>query len=61
VKAASVFPGSVADTAWNEAGHRAMEAFRGKHPEVEVAWVRGVYDPAQIESTIRSYSRWSMI
>ncbi len=32
-----------------------MEAFRGKHPEVEIAWVQGVYDPAQIESQIRSY------
>jgi len=40
VKAASVFPGSVTDTAWNEAGYRAMEAFRGKHPEVEVAWIK---------------------
>jgi basic membrane protein A len=55
VKMAFIFPGSVTDTAWNEAGYRAMEAFRGKHPEVEVAWVQGVYDPAQIESTIRSY------
>jgi len=48
VKAASVFPGSVTDTAWNEAGYRAMEAFRGKHPEVEVAWVQGVYDSSNI-------------
>lgn len=55
VKMAFIFPGSVTDTAWNEAGYRAMEAFRGRHPEVEIAWVQGVYDPAQIESTIRSY------
>ncbi|HDD26044.1 MAG TPA: BMP family ABC transporter substrate-binding protein [Acidilobales archaeon] len=55
VKMAFIFPGSITDTAWNEAGYRGMEAFRGKHPEVEIAWVQGVYDPAQIESTIRSY------
>jgi basic membrane lipoprotein Med (substrate-binding protein (PBP1-ABC) superfamily) len=55
VKMAFIFPGSVTDTAWNEAGYRAMEAFRGKHPEVEIAWVQGVYDPAQIESVVRSY------
>ncbi|MEM1822075.1 MAG: BMP family ABC transporter substrate-binding protein [Zestosphaera sp.] len=55
VKIAFIFPGSVTDTAWNEAGYRAMEAFRGRHPEVDIAWVQGVYDPAQIESTIRSY------
>ncbi len=55
IKIAFIFPGSVTDTAWNEAGYRAMEAFRGKHPEVDIAWVQGVYDPAQIESTIRSY------
>ncbi|RLE88265.1 MAG: hypothetical protein DRN04_17310 [Thermoprotei archaeon] len=55
IKMAFLFPGSITDTAWNEAGYRAMEAFRGKHPEVEVAWVQGVYDPAAIEPTIRSY------
>ncbi|MEM1797428.1 MAG: hypothetical protein QXM97_06830, partial [Zestosphaera sp.] len=55
VKIAFIFPGSVTDTAWNEAGYRAMEAFLGQHPEVDIAWVQGVYDPAQIESTIRSY------
>ncbi len=55
VKMAFIFPGSVTDTAWNEAGYRGMEAFRGKHPEVDIAWVQGVYDPAQIESQIRSY------
>lgn len=56
VRMAFIFPGSITDTAWNEAGYRGMEAFRGKHPEVEIAWVQGVYDPAQIESTIRSYA-----
>jgi len=55
VKMAFIFPGSITDTAWNEAGYRGMEAFRGKHPEVEIAWVQGVYDPAQIEAQIRSY------
>jgi len=55
IKMAFIFPGSVTDTAWNEAGYRGMLAFQGKHPEVEIAWVQGVYDPAQIESTIRSY------
>jgi len=44
VKTAYVFPGSVADTAWNEAGHRAMEAFKGRYSKIEVAWVQGVYD-----------------
>ncbi len=55
VKMAFIFPGSVTDTAWNEAGYRGMMAFQGKHPDVEIAWVQGVYDPAQIESQIRSY------
>ncbi|GEM_PF-6017998 len=55
VKMAFIFPGSITDTAWNEAGYRGMEAFQGKHPEVEIAWVQGVYDPAQIESQIRSH------
>jgi len=55
IKMAFIFPGSITDTAWNEAGYRAMEAFRGRHPEIEIAWVQGVYDPAQIEPTIRSY------
>jgi len=40
VKAASVFPGSVADTAWNEAGHRAVEAFKGIYSKIEVAWIK---------------------
>jgi len=44
VKTAFIFPGSVTDTAWNEAGYRAMEAFRGRHSEMEVAWVHRVYD-----------------
>ena len=57
IKMAFIFPGSITDTAWNEAGYRGMEAFRGKHPEVDIAWVQGVYDPAQIEATIRSYAK----
>ena len=55
VKMAFIFPGSVTDTSWNEAAYRSMEIFRGKHPSVEIAWVQGVYDPAQIESQTRSY------
>jgi len=55
LKMAVIFPGSITDTAWNEAGYRALQAFQGKHPEIDIAWVQGVYDPAQIESTIRSY------
>ena len=56
VKMAFIFPGSITDTAWNEAGYRGMEAFRGAHPEVDITWVQGIYDPAQIEAQIRSYA-----
>ncbi len=56
VKMAFIFPGSITDTAWNEAAYQGMEAFRGAHPEVDIAWVQGIYDPAQIESQIRSYA-----
>jgi len=55
VKMAFIFPGSVTDTAWNEAGYKGMLAFEKAHPNVKIAWVQGVYDPAQIESQIRSY------
>ncbi|MEZ0394107.1 MAG: BMP family ABC transporter substrate-binding protein [Desulfurococcaceae archaeon] len=55
VKIAFIFPGSVTDTAWNEAGYRSMEAFLGQHPGLVSAWVQGVYDPTQIISVAQSY------
>ncbi len=55
VRIAFIFPGSVTDTSWNEAGYVAMNIFLGRHPEVEYTWIQGVYDPAQIRPQVEAY------
>jgi len=57
ISIAFIFPGSITDTAWNEAGYQSMLSFVGSHPEVKYAWVQGVYDPTQIISIAKSYAQ----
>jgi basic membrane protein A len=52
-----ILPGRIDDTAWNQAGYESLMRVKGKlGPEIEIAWVEGVYDPADIVPALRSYA-----
>jgi len=56
LKVAMVLPGRIDDMAWNQAGYSSFMRLKGKlGPEIEVAWVEGVYDAVDIVPALRFY------
>ncbi|MEM3522720.1 MAG: BMP family protein [Candidatus Bathyarchaeia archaeon] len=57
LRLAMILPGRIDDTSWNQAGYESLMRVKGKlGPEIEIAWVEGVYDPADIVPALRSYA-----
>lgn len=50
-------PGRIDDMAWNQAGYRSFLRLQGKlGPEIQTAWVEGVYDAVDIVPALRYYA-----